>query len=391
LIEAGVSYDAFGNTTALPASDAGGSALTSTYYVDNRLASITQNGETVGYSLDPSERPRETVSTGKTASDVISHYAGEGDSPAWSEEPTNGHWTRDISGFSGLAAIQTNNGTSTVAIQLTNLHGDVIGTTPDSSETETKLEGATEASEYGVPHTAAPARYSWLGGAQRPTELPSGMIAMGARGYIPQLGRFLQTDPSPGGSTNTYGYTNNDPVNEADPMGEASEWTTTFNEEAYGAGEGTRLDGGVGIAPGAIMPVAVSAQLVEEFNAQPPWEAAAVLSAAMEAALARDFADGFFGHDGLSIFDAAAATGGGKNKVNRHGSPNEGGTGKCRSGGKMVHGKCQPGKGNVPNNCGTVAGVAGGAVGGIWGPVGAAVGGYLASEAGAAVCGSGDT
>jgi hypothetical protein len=32
--------------------------------VDNHLASVTQNGETVGYQLDPAERIRETISTG---------------------------------------------------------------------------------------------------------------------------------------------------------------------------------------------------------------------------------------------------------------------------------------------------------------------------------------
>ena len=53
-----------------------------------------------------------------------------------------------------------------------------------------------------------------------PTELPSGEIAMGARSYIPQLGRFLQPDPRPGGSANAYSYTFGDPVNTSDPSGE---------------------------------------------------------------------------------------------------------------------------------------------------------------------------
>ena len=51
------------------------------------------------------------------------------------------------------------------------------------------------------------------------TELPSGVIAMGARTYIPQLGRFLQEDPIAGGSANAYAYTYGDPVNTADPSG----------------------------------------------------------------------------------------------------------------------------------------------------------------------------
>jgi hypothetical protein len=39
---------------------------------------------------------------------------------------------------------------------------------------------------------------------------------MGARSYLPTLGRFLQTDPIPGGSANPYDYANQDPANQMD-------------------------------------------------------------------------------------------------------------------------------------------------------------------------------
>jgi uncharacterized protein RhaS with RHS repeats len=42
---------------------------------------------------------------------------------------------------------------------------------------------------------------------------------MGARSYVPQLGRFLQPDPMAGGSANAYSYTFGDPVNTTDPTG----------------------------------------------------------------------------------------------------------------------------------------------------------------------------
>ncbi|MHB1569635.1 MAG: hypothetical protein ACYC0H_10570, partial [Solirubrobacteraceae bacterium] len=69
--------------------------------------------------------------------------------------------------------------------------------------------------------------YSWLGSLQLPTELPSGVVAMGARSYVPQLGRFLQPDPQPGGS---------------------------------------------GDAPGSIAPPPVNTQIEAEFWADPPWD-----------------------------------------------------------------------------------------------------------------------
>jgi hypothetical protein len=43
---------------------------------------------------------------------------------------------------------------------------------------------------------------------------------MGIRTYIPQLGRYLQTDPIPGGSANAYAYVYADPVNTTDLTGE---------------------------------------------------------------------------------------------------------------------------------------------------------------------------
>jgi RHS repeat-associated protein len=229
LIDPGVAYSPFGDITALPAADAGGSELTNNYYVDNQLQSMTQHEseghpeETIGYNLDPSGRARETVATGnlKTA-DTTSHYAGPGDSPAWTTNPL-GEWTSNIPGINGeLAAIQSNS--EAPVLQLTNLHGDLIATAY-LSETATGLASTADTTEFGVPTTSLPAKYSWLGSIQVPTELSSGVASMGVRSYVPQLGRFLQPDPIPGGSANAYNYTFGDPLNETDSTGEAAEYT----------------------------------------------------------------------------------------------------------------------------------------------------------------------
>ncbi len=117
-------------------------------------------------------------------------------------------------------------------LQLTNLHGDIIATA-SISETATELASKADTSEFGVPTVGSPEKYAWLGAMGLPTELPSGVVAMGARSYVPQLGRFLQPDPIPGGSANAYSYTFGDPVNTTDPTGAYVEgaYLNAFNDE----------------------------------------------------------------------------------------------------------------------------------------------------------------
>ena len=49
------------------------------------------------------------------------------------------------------------------------------------------------------------------------------VVAMGARVYVPALGRFIQVDPVVGGSANSYDYANQDPTSFSDPSGNAPE------------------------------------------------------------------------------------------------------------------------------------------------------------------------
>jgi RHS repeat-associated protein len=220
LTDTGTQYSEFGDIVALPAKDAGGTEaaeeLTSTYYLDNQVASQTQNGETISYALDPSGRTLETSATGKKVSETTLHYASSGSAPAWTEN-TAGETSRNIPGINGqLAAIQY--GTEAPVLEVTNLHGDIVATA-SVAETATELTSKVDTSEFGVPTTSLPPKYSWLGALEVPSELASGVVNMGARSYVPQIGRFLQPDPISGGSANAYAYTFGDPVNSSDPSG----------------------------------------------------------------------------------------------------------------------------------------------------------------------------
>ncbi|HTD09344.1 MAG TPA: SMP-30/gluconolactonase/LRE family protein [Solirubrobacteraceae bacterium] len=232
LIDTGIAYDAFGDITKLPAGDAGGAELTSTFYADETLASQTQSGETIGYHRDPQGRPRQAIATGKTSSTITMHYADGGTTPAWSEE-TFGHWTRNIPGLEG-GIVATQSSGETPVIQIEDLHGNIVGTA-SLSETATGLLSKGDSTEYGVPRTSSPPKYSWQGGLGLRTEFPTGIIAMGARSYVPEIGRFLQPDPIEGGSANEYSYTYGDPVNTSDPSGEFTvatpSWVNGFLSE----------------------------------------------------------------------------------------------------------------------------------------------------------------
>jgi len=49
-------------------------------------------------------------------------------------------------------------------------------------------------------------QYGWHGAAQGSGEAPASVILLGARLYHRDLGRFLQTDLTPGGSAIAYDY-----------------------------------------------------------------------------------------------------------------------------------------------------------------------------------------
>jgi RHS repeat-associated protein len=219
LLGEGLSYDSWGRITHLPGVDAGGHELITGYYSTNMVARQEQNGITNSYELDATGRQRARLQGGGGLEGTeVFHYDGPSDSPAWTERGTT--WSRDISGIGGeLVAIQESAGG--VTFQLTDLHGDVVAAA-ESSPTATKLKATYRFDEFGEPESGGAGRFGWLGGKGRRTELSSGVIQMGARSYVPSLGRFLTPDPVPGGSANPYDYANQDPVNAFDLEGTCS-------------------------------------------------------------------------------------------------------------------------------------------------------------------------
>jgi RHS repeat-associated protein len=123
-----------------------------------------------------------------------------------------------------------------------NVHGDVAAT-GDGSGTRT---GGTLAYDpdgnalAGLPDDSAGGfDDGWLGRHQRGLEHAPGLlpvIEMGARPYVPALGRFLAVDPVEGGSCNQYEYSCGDPIDHLDLDGQ-DYWLTMSASSARELGE----------------------------------------------------------------------------------------------------------------------------------------------------------
>lgn len=223
LTGSGVAYDTFGRMSQVGSGRSGGGVLTYRYFANDMVRTISQDGVSKTYALDPAGRHRQTVATGGTTHTEVLHYADDSDSPAWSEvidgQGQQVSWERTITGIDGdLAATHASDsqGSETV-LQLSNLHGDTVATASLDPQATAPTD-MFETDEFGNPRqpSGADKRYGWLGAKQRRTELASGVIQMGVRSYVPAMGRFTSVDPVVGGSANDYDYANQDPVNTVD-------------------------------------------------------------------------------------------------------------------------------------------------------------------------------
>ncbi|MEY2569013.1 MAG: hypothetical protein QOE35_3542 [Actinomycetota bacterium] len=152
-------------------------------------------------------------------------FSGDGDSPDFTMDGANNVIERSIGLIGGVTLTKRS---PADVWSYSNIHGDIMAVADGSgSKQGTTMRYDPFGGDLGALPDNAAGNYDfgWLGSQERGLEhlLPAvATIEMGARQYVPGLGRFLQVDPIEGGCANEYMYVHGDPVNAWDFNGKAN-------------------------------------------------------------------------------------------------------------------------------------------------------------------------
>ena len=245
---AGLTYDERGNATVV-----GPDSFS--YDNANRLVSATDGTMTVAYTRDfIGNVIAKTTSGGPDAGTI--RYSASGVLLNGELKP----YAQQFNLVGGVTYTKPLAAGGTGRWLFTAMNGDKFFVTDDAGT----MQGTPQAYDpYGqvltVPDPSRPGVPSTTFEAVSGNEteaLKTTYQLMGARVYVPALGRFAQLDPKVGGSANGYDYVNQDPVNNTDPSGlENENWLIT-SLTALGA-----IVAGALVAParGALVGMAVGA------------------------------------------------------------------------------------------------------------------------------------
>lgn len=266
-----VSYDTRGNTTRL---GTGSTITTFGYDSSDRNTSITSGTSSTSYSRDVQNRIiSRTQKKDSIVSGVTNYgFTGVGDTPDFTTDSA-GTVTQKYVTLPGdvLVTIKVDSTSAgAVTYSLPNIHGDVFATVnADGALMDTFMTGpfgevlpnqptppsqAVTLSDKPL-NTTPGTSFGYLGQHEKITDtetspISGGIVQMGARVYLPTLGRFLSIDPHEGGVDNNYNYPN-DPINSFDLDGNFA-WGSVFRVATKILGAASFIPGPIGmIASGA--------------------------------------------------------------------------------------------------------------------------------------------
>ncbi|MDB5168991.1 MAG: hypothetical protein JWO41_347 [Candidatus Saccharibacteria bacterium] len=245
--------------------------------VQGRLTSRVTSGNTATTTKTTTITGTTTKTATTTDTPTTSYYGytGSGDTPDFVLDSSNAvvEKYQQLPG-NVLLTIRPKetDATKKTVYSLPNIHGDIFATTTSTGTLGTTYLtgpfGEQIANQAKPANTLAGASFGYVGQYEKLTEsnLTLNPVQMGARVYIPSLGRFLQVDPQEGGTDNNYVYSG-DPVNEFDLDGNAIPWRKIGKGLVFAAGIAGAIACGASIVCGVAVGAAAAGAAYAATNA----------------------------------------------------------------------------------------------------------------------------